>query len=172
MTLSPNQFFQAAWVVNDLEEAMQRWIATARVGPFFVNAHVGVENTRYRGEPMPIDFSGALAQAGPIQIELIQQHGDTPSAYRDTFSAGEEGFHHVCGYIEDFDAEVAQYSRLGSPLAFEGSFGDMRFGYVDTRESLGFMTEIIEDRASIREYFKMIADAAIDWDGEDPIRTV
>jgi methylmalonyl-CoA/ethylmalonyl-CoA epimerase len=59
---------------------MQRWIATARAGPFFVNAHAGVENTRYRGEPMAIDFSGALAQAGPMQIELIQQHSDTPSA--------------------------------------------------------------------------------------------
>ena len=88
MTLPLNQFFQAAWVVNDLEEAMHRWIKTVRVGPFFVMPHVEVTQTCYHGTPTAIDFSGALAQSGPLQIELIQQHSDTPSAYRDTFRAG------------------------------------------------------------------------------------
>ncbi|MDA0339215.1 MAG: VOC family protein [Proteobacteria bacterium] len=172
MTLSPNQFLQAAWIVNDLEQAVERWLKTTRVGPFFIIPHVSVENALYRGTPTTIDFSGALAQAGPMQIELIQQHSDTPSAYRDTFAPGQEGFHHVCGFIEDFDAEVEHYRQQDSPLAFEGAFGDMRFGYVDTRASVGFMTEVIEDRDSIRQMFKMVADAAIDWDGADPIRTL
>ena len=172
MSLPPNKFFQAAWVVNDLEEAMQRWIKTARVGPFFVMSHVQVTETRYHGTPTPIDFSGALAQSGPLQIELIQQHSDTPSAYRDTFSPGQEGFHHMCSFVEDYDAEVENYRQQDAPVAFSGMSGDMRFAYVDTRATLGFMTEIIEDRQSIRDLFKTITDAAIDWDGSDPIRTV
>jgi hypothetical protein len=172
MTLPPNLFFQAAWVVNDLEEAMHRWIKTARVGPFFVIPHQGVKETCYRGTPTPIDFSGALAQSGPMQIELIQQHSDTPSAYRDTFAAGEEGFHHMCSFVEDYDAEVEHYRQQGAALAFNGVVGDdMRFAYVDTRATLGFMTEIIEERQAARDLFKMVADAAIDWDGTDPIRS-
>lgn len=171
MTLPSNQFFQAAWVVNDLEEAMHRWIKTARVGPFFVMEHVEVTQTCYHGTPTPIDFSGALAQSGPLQIELIQQHSDSPSAYRDTFAPGQEGFHHMCSFVEDYDAEVENYRQQDAPLAFNGMSGDMRFAYVDTRATLGWMTEIIEDRQSIRDLFKRVADAAVDWDGSDPIRS-
>ena len=35
---------------------------------------------------------------------------------------------------------------------------------------LGHMLEIIEDGDSIKNIFKMIADAAVDWDGRNPIR--
>lgn len=168
--MRPHQFIQAAWVVNDLEEAMHRWIKSARVGPFFVIPHQGVEDTCYRGTPTPIDFSGALAQAGPLQIELIEQHSDTPSAYRDTFPPGQEGLHHMCTFVDDFDAEVENYRKQDAAVAFNGRAGNMRFAYVDTRASLGFMTEIIEDRQKTRDLFKMVADAAIDWDGTDPIR--
>lgn len=172
MALSLNQFFQAAWIVNDLDAAMRHWIETMRVGPFFVIPHPAVENARYRGTPTTIDFSGALAQAGPFQIELIQQHSVGPSAYRDTFAPGEEGFHHMCTFVADIDAEIEHYRGLDAALAFEGSFGDMRFAYIDTRATNRCMTEIIEDRASIREIFKLVADAAVDWNGKDPIRTL
>lgn len=169
MTLN-NQFFQFCILVEDLETAMNHWIKTTKVGPFFVIPHCSVQGYRYRGTPGTLDFSGALAQAGPMQIELIQQHCDSPSAYRDTFPKGQEGFHHLCTFIDDYDAEVARYAALGAPVAHEGVFGDMRFAYVDTRPTLGFMTEIIEDRPSIRDAFKRVSDAAINWDGSDPIR--
>jgi hypothetical protein len=45
----PTSLFRAAWVVNDLEESIRRWIATARVGPFFVVSHAKVERVKYRG---------------------------------------------------------------------------------------------------------------------------
>ena len=64
-------YFQAAWVVNDLEEAMQRWIKTARVGLFLVLAHVVIQHARYRGEPTTLNLSAYLGRDGPIQIALI-----------------------------------------------------------------------------------------------------
>jgi hypothetical protein len=163
---------QAAFVVNDLEEAAHRWISTARVGPFFIVPHAKVERVLYRGTPVTIDFSTALAQAGPLQIELIEQHNDSPSAYRDVYAKGQEGFHHLCTFTNSFDADLERHRSEGSPTAVQGAFGDMRFAYVDTRTRLGHMTEIIEDRASIKAFFKMIADAAVDWNGADPIRYV
>lgn len=167
----PQQFFQAAWIVNDLEEAINRWVKTAQVGPFFVIPHSEVQDVRYRGgQSIDLDFSVALAQAGPIQIELIQQHNEGPSAYRDTYAAGQEGFHHMCGFVDDYDAEVERQARLGFPVAHAGWVGDMRFAYLDTRASLGFMTEIIEDRQYVRDLFKMVADAAVGWDGDEPVR--
>lgn len=165
------RFFQHGILVNDLDEAIERWLRSARVGPFYVMRHVQVADFLYRGQPATIDFSTALAQAGPLQIELIQQHSAGPSAYRDTFAPGQEGFHHLCTFVEDFDAEVAHHAAHGSVMAAEGAFGDMRFGYLDTRTQIGCMTEIIEDRASIRALFKLVADAAEGWDGRDPVRT-
>jgi Glyoxalase/Bleomycin resistance protein/Dioxygenase superfamily len=172
MMPSNNTFFQVCWIVNDIDAAMRRWVESARVGPFYVNRHIKVDGYRHRGRPVAIDFSGALAQAGMLQIELIQQHSDTPSAYRDSFAPGQEGFHHICRFVTDYEAEVQRYRGLGLEPAAEGVFGDMRFAYIDTRTTIDCMTEIIEDRPSIRAYFKTVSDAAIDWDGRDPIRDV
>jgi hypothetical protein len=170
MTAPTHDYFQVAWVVNDLEAAMRRWTETLNVGPFFVISHARIENVRYRGGPAALDISAGLAQAGPVQIELIEQHNEGPSAYRDSFAKGQEGFHHVCSFTSDFDAEVRHYAELDCPIATQGSFGDMRYCYIDTRARVGHMTEVIEDRASIRAIFKMVADAAVGWDGKDPIR--
>ena len=172
MSGKSTSLFQAAWVVNDLNESMRHWIATARVGPFFVVSHVKVERVRYRGAPAPLDFSSALAQAGPLQIELIEQHSHEPSAYRDAFPKGKEGFHHVALMTQAYDADLERYTSQGNVAATEGMFGDMRFAYVDTRARLGHMTEIIDECESIKKIFKTVADAAVDWDGSDPIRYV
>jgi hypothetical protein len=172
MAREKTDFFQAAWVVDDLEKSVQRWLTTARIGPFFIVPHVKVQGIRYRGRPATIDFSTALAQAGPIQIELIEQHDDGPSAYRDVYPRGREGFHHLCMMTNAFDAEIERHGSEGSEVATQGQFGDMRFAYVDTRARLGHMTEIIEDRVSIREFFEVIADAAVGWDGTHPIRVI
>jgi Glyoxalase/Bleomycin resistance protein/Dioxygenase superfamily len=172
MTEQCASFFQVAWIVNDLEASMRRWLTTARCGPFFVVPHSKVERVLYRGAPATLDFSTALAQAGPIQIELIEQHSDGPSAYRDVYAKGQEGFHHLCMMTHAFDADLERHRLEGSVVATQGAFGDMRFAYVDTRSRLGHMTEIIEDRASIRELFKMVADAAINWDGANPVRVL
>ena len=168
--LPPNAFFQTAWVVNDLQAAMNHWVKTANVGPFFVNAHVRTSNVTYRGQPTGFDHSLALAQAGPVQIELIEQHSDVPSVYRDSYPKGKEGFHHLGCFVDDVAAEVARYQAQGVELAYNGMFGDMRFAYMDTRAQLGHMIEIIEHKPFIDKLFKHVADAAMGWDGRDPIR--
>ena len=121
--------FQAAWMVNDLERSIQQWVMSAPVGPFFVIPHAKVERVLYRGAPATLDFSAALAQAGPIQIELIQQHNDVPSAYRDVVSKGREGFHHVCTMTDAFDSEMRRYGSQGVVPVTQGAFGDIRFAY-------------------------------------------
>lgn len=170
MTAPHTSLFQVAWVVNELEEAVRRWLATSRVGPFFIIPHAKVEKVRYRGAPATLDMSVAIAQAGPVQVELIQQHSDAPSAYRDMYASGQEGFHHLCAMTTTYDAELDRYRSEGCVPVTEGAFGDMRFSYIDTRARLGHMTEIIEERDSIKSLFKIIADASVGWDGRDPIR--
>ena len=55
----------------------------------------------------------ALANSGPLQIELIQTRNDVPSMYRDFLQAGHTGLQHVAYWTEDFDADLARLHGAG-----------------------------------------------------------
>lgn len=137
---------QMGYVVADLDAAVQRWTGTVGVGPFERLNHVEVVDGLYRGKPTDVDISVAIAEVGGIQLELIEQHNDVPSCYRDLFGEGEEGLHHVAVVPEDFDAEVARYESLGCPQAFGGLYEGGRFVYMDTSARMGIMVELVESR--------------------------
>lgn len=158
---------QYAWVVPNLEEAARRWHALLGVGPFLISRDIAVADGRHRGEPRQTRFSTAIAQSGSAQIELVEQHDDGPSAYRDTVPAGATGFHHVAIFADNLDAAVARYVAQGFAVAAEGRFGPMRFAYLDTVAALGHMIEIIEDQPLIRKFFGAVRKAAERWD-DDP----
>ena len=155
---------QHAWVVPDLDAGIHHWHHTLGVGPFLVNRNLRISNPLYRGNSRAVAFSTAVAQSGSIQIELIEQHDDGPSAFRDIVPAGGTGFHHVAIIAEDFDAALRQYA--GVEIAAEGRFGDIRFVYLDTSARLGAMLEILEDRPAIRAFFGAIRKANERWDGD------
>lgn len=170
MILPGSSIMQMAWVVNDLDEAIVRFSRIHGAGPFLINRHIKIVDPHYRGHPADTDFSTAIAQAGAIQLELVQQHDDSPSIYRDIYPRGREGFHHVAVVVPDVNAEVARYRALGVAVAFEGKFGDSAFAYVDTSAMLGHMVEILPDDATIGRFFAAIRKAAETWDGKDPAR--
>lgn len=165
-------FTQVSWVVSDLDEAVRRWHRTTGIGPFHILRSPPIENFRHRGLPGSLDMDVALAQAGDIQIELIQQKGDAPSAYRDAWAPGGDVLHHMGRVTPDFDADYARYRELGFEVAQSGNTGPARFVYLDTRPALGFMVELVDKAPMLDEMFGMIADAAVDWDGSDPYREI
>lgn len=162
---------QAAFVVNDLASAAEKWTKAFGVGPFYLMEDIEIKNPKYRGQPAEIDFSTALTMAGDIQIELVQQHCDNPSCYRDMYPKREEGFHHVAVICEDYRREVERYESQGYELAFEGVFGTMDFCYVDTSSDISCMVELLEDTSQIRGFFEAIKKGCADWDGTKPVRT-
>jgi catechol 2,3-dioxygenase-like lactoylglutathione lyase family enzyme len=170
MILPGNSIVQLAWVVNDLEEAAHRFSRIYGCGPFLMNRHIQLGNPCYRGEPVRTDFSTALAQAGEVQIELVEQHDDTPSVYRDLHPAGSEGFHHVAVLVPDVALEVERYRALGFATGVTGRFGTAEFAYVDTAPAIGHMIEILPDNDLLRGFFGAVRQAAETWDGSNPIR--
>ena len=163
---------QVAHVVEDVEAACMKWVKTTGIGPFFLVPHIELAEFNYRGKKGEgLDFSVAMAQAGGVQIELIQQHCDRPSAYRDLIAEGQSGFHHLGLYTGDYDAAFAWYAEQGYVAAIDGLFGTMRFSYFDTSADIGCMVELIEHNDFQTEFFNRVAAGAENCDGKtDPIR--
>ena len=166
--LTRHQTIQNAYYVNDIDAAIDRWHRAWGLGPFFVRRHLVLPTVSYRGSPTTLDISAAYVQAGPIQIELVTQHDDTPSAFRTMFSAGQEGFHHVAMVPDDYAATLRHYQELNFPVITELKTAAGRgAAYIDTRAMLGHMVEVYLPSNSLTQLYEQVADAAKTWDGQN-----
>jgi len=172
MSQPDSQIMQIAYVVDDLDRALEHWTQAMGIGPFFVMEGLEIIDPRYRGQPSDIDLTIALAYSGTMCVELIKQNDDGPSVYRELLDrTGNGGFHHWGIGTEQFDEEVARYRSRGYDEVFSGrvAVGD-QYAYMDTQEDLGGMIELIKLTPAVRELFGNLEAAATDWDGADPIR--
>jgi catechol 2,3-dioxygenase-like lactoylglutathione lyase family enzyme len=168
---------QIAFVVRDLDRALRYWTETLGVGPFFLLRDLVPDGYRYRGKPAPAPrITLALGYSGEFQVELIQQHDDHPSAYRDYLQSGREGFQHVSSWMTraEYDPAVERIVRSGVQLAHEGAIpgSGIRFIYFATESAPGGLVyEISEAKEPpIYETMMMIRDTARKWDGSNPVR--
>ena len=165
-SVARQRFVQNAYHVADLDEAIDRWHRQFGLGPFIVRRHIALDRAFYRGAEARLDISAAHVQAGAVQVELVTQHDDAPSAFRDMFGPDQEGLHHVALFPEDHDAMVAHYRASGFEVATDIVTAEGRgAAYVDTRAQLGHMTEIYRVNQSLFDFYADIAAAAENWDG-------
>lgn len=73
---------QNGYVVHDLDRAMHHWTTALGIGPFYYIETVDLDWFSHRGQPQSPHLSIALANSGPLQIELICQRDDTPRPQR------------------------------------------------------------------------------------------
>jgi catechol 2,3-dioxygenase-like lactoylglutathione lyase family enzyme len=170
---------QLAFVVKDVRSAMRYWAGQLGIGPFFVVPEYEFVDYRYRGEPTrPPVVTLCFAQSGDLQIELIQQHNDAPSAYLDFLAAGREGAQHVASWFGDpreYEDACERMACRGFTLVHESGPGNTlaRFAYFETQIAGGMMVELAEAlRPSVRAITATVAAAANHWDGLDPIRVL
>lgn len=161
---------QVCWVVSDIDAAIDSWVTSAGVGPFFWFDGVPFTEGRHRGVAADFpDVTAAIAYAGDVQIELVCQDNDQPGVFRDLFPGRETGMHHLALVCDDYEGDRDAYLAAGAELAFEGFAGPSRTCWVDTSPSLGFMVELLE-RSEMRDgFFAHMRKAAERWDGSDPV---
>jgi hypothetical protein len=162
---------QAGYVVDDIEAAMAYWSGTLGIGPWFYNERVPIRNYTYRGERYEVHNSVALANSGPLQMELIQTRNDAPSMYRDFRQAGRTGLQHVAYWTQDYDADMARLTKQGFQPVMSGEVGERgRFVYFDTEYHPGTVIELSEVAGPKGKMFDLIRAASEGWDGRDPVR--
>ncbi|AIB14899.1 glyoxalase (plasmid) [Azospirillum argentinense] len=165
------QIRQAGYVVDDIEAAMDYWSSTLGIGPWFYNERVPIRNYTYRGERYEVHNSVALANSGPLQMELIQTRNDAPSMYRDFLKAGRTGLQHVAYWTENYDADLERLTGQGFKPVMSGEVGEKgRFVYFDTEYHPGTVIELSEVAGPKGKMFDLIRNASLDWDGRDPVR--
>ena len=168
-----HRIVQHAFVVPDLDQGIEHWRSTLGAGPFVVMRDFVGNELMYRGAPSatPVDY--AFGQSGDIQVQLIAQHAEGASIYRDMYAPGEGGFHHVCALVpmDDWDTQLAAFTEAGYEMA-ASLMTSAPAVYFDCRRDVGCFVELygLTDRSG--GFFTHLRDLHNSWDGvTDPIRS-
>ncbi|ANI80138.1 VOC family protein [Sphingobium sp. EP60837] len=165
---------QVAYVVHDLDAAMQYWADVMKVGPFVViEDSRGERSVLHRGQESDVQFTLAFAYVGDVQIELIAQSNDAPSAYKEFLDSGREGLHHIAFWPEDMDGACALleengFTEISAVLAHDGS---RTVVYYQAPAHIGCVVELLPMSAARTAYYGRIQQLSKSWDGVTrPIR--
>lgn len=164
---------QIAWFVPDIEQAARQHHSIFGSGPFFSFTHIPLKWSEHRGQKVSHDHSSAYGQWGDVMVEFVTQHGDDPSAFHDMFApkSQEQGLHHLAIWTDDLSASIIDFGKKGMSVAqvSETETGT-QYAFVDAREQLGHMIELYEPTDQLTGFYKMVRDAAKNWDGSHLIR--
>jgi len=157
MALGRRELFQTAYFVNDVEQAVHRWNRLYGAGPFVVLPHHKFDTCQYRGRRLhPSEFpdlSYAMGYLGDLMIQFTAQHDDNPSVYRDMYTRGCEGFHHVAYLTGEFEAEYDRLVRMGVVAGCRFTGDGVEGAYFDTRTETGCFTEIHSNQKHLLDAF-------------------
>lgn len=165
---------QVAYVVRDIHRTMKVWTETMGVGPWFYLEDAGFTEFRYRGRPSAIPkLAIAIANAGDLQIELMEAKDDAPSLYRDYLAAHGEGQQHVAYWTAEYERHAREFEAAGYVEGHGGRIGTRgRFAYYTHEQIPGQVIELFEPTGGAAEFMQVVAAAAKDWDGRDPVRPI
>lgn len=164
---------QNGYVVPDMASALEHWTKVLGIGPWHVIDPLPVVDFSYAGTPYEIDMGIALCQQGAWQLELIAQHDDTPSVYRDflELNHGRGGLHHLAFWPDDMDGATAHAQALGWELGMEGRVegaGWFRYFRTETPEHGGVVMELAQVQGAARDFWLGAeAERGLAWAGED-----
>jgi len=167
---------QLAFIVDDIDSAMKYWGDVLGIGPFFVKRKISFDDFIYRGEAKhsPI-VSIALANSGFIQIELIQQHDDSDSIYKEHMRSGQKGLQHVSSWLtkDELLRKRTELLDKGYEIAQECVIpsSGVRLVYFSTEKDSGNFIYEIADLLEPSQYERVlgIKDAYANWDGKNPV---
>jgi len=163
---------QVAYLVEDIDEAMQHWLANAGLGPWTCFRNIELA-TEFDERSFTLRIHEALAYMGDLQIQLVQSLDapDERTPYQSHRAQGRFGVHHLAFFSEDVDADVARAREqgFGRVCSMRDKAG-YRYFYLQSSAMPDVWIEFLESYPGLHEIFRRGIEAAADWDGQDPIR--
>jgi catechol 2,3-dioxygenase-like lactoylglutathione lyase family enzyme len=167
---------QQGYVVPDVEDAMQHWLARG-VGPF-VFVDIKDFPGLYNDEPIMAQMQAGFAYSGDQQIEVIAPSAGHPSIYKDYLDqVPSGGLQHLAFWVDDIDAKLVEldrqqvsyqvWQRYGAPPDYQAH------AYIDLTDAPGVMIQLMARSEFYDILFGALSIAAQEWDGvSDPIRVL
>jgi len=131
--------YHLSYFVPDVKEAARKHHEMFGSGPYLLVENITI-NPIYKGEPGEFNISIATGWWGDVAIELVAQHNDVPSYYKD--NDGRFGFHHVCIGVSDVKAAIKEFEDRGYPLACFADREGYPWAYIDCTKDWGMFVEI------------------------------
>lgn len=163
---------QVAYVVPDAREAARRHSALFGSGPFFHVELIPLRFARWKGMETVFNHGCAFGQWGNVMIELMEPH-DLHDAQvmgldkRPTIPI----LHHQAFAIEKAAEIAAELGQRGHELALHAVLeSDIEAFMVDTRSECGHLIELFEPSALTQQFYDLVRDESIGWDGSNLIR--
>lgn len=170
---------QVAYVVENLEVAMQQWQSQRQVESFVVARNAKpLANARYRGasnHSVTIDL--AFGYLRDLQVELIELKHGTPSMYQEALDRNQTDLQHYGVIVDDFDSAyqllvdqgfqaivdsgiegVARMSYLEATDFQKTAFLPTQQNFMKTPEGYPIVLELIEWNAMTKPYFEKIEE--------------
>jgi len=162
---------QMGFVVRDIDKAMRHWVEICGVGPWYLAERLPLNGFWYKEQRYDdIHLTIALANSGDVQLELIQQRDDTPSLYREFLAAGRERLQHWSSWPENYHELLDRAVKNGWTIGQRGESPRGPFVYFLNEGHPGTVIEMAELTPTRRRIFDAVREAAVGWDGSDPIR--
>lgn len=166
---------QVAFFCEDVRKAALAHHRSFGSGPYFVADNIPLASSMHRGEARHFDHSSAYGQWGDVMIEFVQQNNAGPSAMRDLYpeGSGRWGLHHVALFVDDVDEAIASFAEQGFALAQRSvMMNGFVFAFVDTSPVFGHMTELYLPLPALTDFYRLVAEAARNWQGGDILTNV
>jgi methylmalonyl-CoA/ethylmalonyl-CoA epimerase len=148
LSFMKNGIAQIAFVVKDLEKTVENFYHIFGVGPwsFYTYKKPLLKEMNRNGKPTEYSMRIALANIGPMRIELIeQQTGDT--VYQEFIDKHNYGIQHLGIVVDDIEEALESAKKANLKVTMDGSGfgldGDGKYAYLDTEELIGTTLELI-----------------------------
>mgnify|MGYP006115547021 CR=1 FL=1 len=168
---SERPIIQIAYAVDDIKKSAEMWSNKFKIGPFYVNEHIKVENVFVNGEEGSFDHSSAYGWKENMMIELICDHRiqETPK------NSHTLGLHHIAWIAPNFEMERLKLKKEGCTevlLANVGHRDGMKFSWFYPGDEINHFYEIYEDTDDIRNFYSFLQRESRKWDGKKPVRNI
>jgi len=138
------QVVQVGLIVSDIEKARRFWAKLLNLEEPPIIETEEWESTRmtFRGKPSKGRAKLTFFKLENITIELIQPLGG-PSTWQDFLDRHGEGIHHIAFVTENLDETIRKLSEFDVKIEQNGYFKGGGYVYVDSREKLGAILELL-----------------------------
>ena len=142
-----NGVVQIGILVRNADEAVRQYSKLLGINDWninFVDTDRGKgRNFRTGEDDVAVKAKIAWTTIGGIELELIEPQ-DTTSLYAQHLESHGPGVHHLMFSTDDYDRTVKSLSGHGIDKIQSGELQATRFQLFDTRNTLGFISELAE----------------------------